>query len=90
MTANTYGSMLFYRRKQLGFSAAEICSGICSLSTYSHYENDEIRPDLFTMSVFPERMGLDTSHIQDPCKLFKRSRSVSKESVCFVAKLPRT
>lgn len=67
MTANTYGSMLYLRRKQLGFSAAEICSGICSLSTYSHYENDEIRPDLFTMSVFPERMGLDTSHINFVC-----------------------
>lgn len=37
------------------------------LSTYSHYENDEIRPDLFTMSVFPERMGLDTSHINFVC-----------------------
>lgn len=67
MTANTYGRMLYLRRKQLGFSAAEICSGICSLSTYSHYENDEIKPDLFTMSVFPERMGLDTSHINFVC-----------------------
>ena len=47
MAANTYGSMLFFEENS---SDSALLKSVQEsvLSTYSHYENDEIRPDLFT------------------------------------------
>lgn len=67
MRGKLFGNLLFCRRKQLRLTAQKVCSGICSTSTYSHYENNEITPDIFTLSALFERMGCDINHIDIIC-----------------------
>lgn len=59
MYNKTIGDLLYYYRNQKKISEEELCSGICSVSTYSRYESDETTTDKFTYGYFFERMGVD-------------------------------
>lgn len=58
---------MHYRRTELKMNAINVCKGICSVSTYSHYENNDIIPDMFVLCALSERMGLDLSRIEFAC-----------------------
>lgn len=51
------GSALMAVRKKKNKSQANVCRGICGISTYSQYESGERIPDILSLSMFFERLG---------------------------------
>lgn len=54
------GRLLYGIRTKYQISANDICRGICGVSTYCMYENDEIIPDILSVNMFLDRMGFGT------------------------------
>ena len=51
------GRLLYGIRTKYQISVNDICRGICGVSTYCMYENDEIIPDILSVNMFLDRMG---------------------------------
>lgn len=54
------GRLLYGIRTKYQISANDICRGICGVSTYCMYENDEMIPDILSVNMFLDRMGFGT------------------------------
>ena len=54
------GRLLYGIRTKYQISVNDICRGICGVSTYCMYENDEIIPDILSVNMFLDRMGFGT------------------------------
>jgi hypothetical protein len=51
------GRLLYGIRTKYQISVNDICRGICGVSTYCMYENDEMIPDILSVNMFLDRMG---------------------------------
>lgn len=51
------GRLLYGIRTKYQISVNDICRGICGVSTYCMYENDEMIPDILSVNIFLDRMG---------------------------------
>ncbi len=51
------GRLLYGIRTKYQISVNDICRGICGVSTYCLYENDEMIPDILSVNIFLDRMG---------------------------------
>ena len=51
------GRLLYGIRTKYQISVNDICRGICGVSTYCMYENDEMIPDILLVNMFLDRMG---------------------------------
>lgn len=54
------GRLLYGIRTKYQISVNDICRGICGVSTYCMYENDEMIPDILSVNMFLDRMGFGT------------------------------
>ena len=54
------GRLLYGIRTKYQISVNDICRGICGVSTYCMYENDEMIPDILSVNIFLDRMGFGT------------------------------
>lgn len=54
------GTLLYGIRTKYQISVNDICRGICGVSTYCMYENDEMIPDILSVNMFLDRMGFGT------------------------------
>ena len=54
------GRLLYGIRTKYEISVNDICRGICGVSTYCMYENDEMIPDILSVNMFLDRMGFGT------------------------------
>ena len=54
------GRLLYGIRTKYQISVNDICRGICGVSTYCMYENDEMIPDIVSVNMFLDRMGFGT------------------------------
>ena len=51
------GRLLYGIRTKYQISVNDICRGICGVSTYCMYENDEMIPDILSVNMFLDRRG---------------------------------
>lgn len=51
------GRLLYGIRTKYQISVNDICRGICGVSTYCMYENDEMIPDILSVNMFLDRTG---------------------------------
>lgn len=51
------GRLLYGIRTKYQISVNDICRGICGVSTYCMFENDEMIPDILSVNMFLDRMG---------------------------------
>ncbi len=63
MKTYTLGEIIYFYRNQKKISQAQLCRGICSISTISRVENDEINIPMLLSQALLERVGIDFSQI---------------------------
>lgn len=59
------GRLLYGIRTKYQISVNDICRGICGVSTYCMYENDEMIPDILSVNMFLDRMGFGILGLTD-------------------------
>ena len=63
MYNKTIGDLLYYYRNQKKISEEELCSGICSVSTYSRYESGTRQPSLEMVLKLADFFGVSLDYL---------------------------
>lgn len=64
MEKNKLGEIIQFCRKKQKISQKDLCRGLCSVSTLSRIENDEIDKGILLIQALTERLGIDSRRFE--------------------------